>query len=134
MRESIISSGQIALACGVIAVLGVIILYIHSLSLQPKDVAISEALVTPAGQYIRISGVVESIELGTSFSKFIICEFQSPLDTSQCISVRLSNELLVKVGEIYEGDLVTAIGIMREYYNNKYIEIGDKESFAKAPI
>ena len=134
MKENMISSGQIALACGVIAVLGVIILYIHSLSLQPKDVTISESLVIPVGQYIRISGVVESIELGTTFSKFIICEFQSPLDTSQCISVRLSNELLIKAGEIYEGDLVTAIGIMREYYNNKYIEIGDKESFAKAPI
>jgi len=134
MKENMISSGQIALACGVIAVLGVIILYIHSLSLQPKDVTISESLVIPVGQYIRISGVVESIELGTTFSKFIICEFQSPLDTSQCISVRLSNDLLINVGEIYEGDIVTAIGTMREYYHNKYLEVGDKEGFAKAPI
>jgi len=134
MKENMISSGQIALACGVIAMIGVFILYIHSMSLQPKDVTISESLVIPAGQFIRISGIVESIELGTTFSKFIICEYQSPLDNSQCISVRISNDLLIKVGDIHEGDLVTAIGTVREYYNNKYIEIMDKESFAKAPI
>jgi len=133
MKERRISSGQIALACGVIAVLGVIILYIHSLSLQPKDVTVSESLVAPVGQYVRVSGVVESIELGTSFSKFIICDFQSPLDSSQCISARLSNELITKIEVIYGGDLVTATGIIREYYNNKYLEIGDKEGLAKAP-
>ena len=113
--------------------LGVIILYIHSLSLQPKDVTVSESLVAPVGQYVRVSGVVESIELGTSFSKFIICDFQSPLDSSQCISARLSNELITKIEVIYGGDLVTATGIIREYYNNKYLEIGDKEGLAKAP-
>ena len=128
MKNIQISSGQITFACVLIAVIGVVMLYFYSLALQPNDAKISEILVIPVGKYVRISGVVESIELDVSFSKIAVCD---PLDSS-CISVRFSNDLVkLNLYDISEGDMLTIKGIVKEYYNKKYLEIKSEDGIVK---
>jgi hypothetical protein len=124
-----VSSDQISFICLAVAVLGVAALYFYSLAIQPKDLKISEISITPVGQYIRISGIVDSIDLGASFSKFTVCD---ALDSSACVSVRFSNDLLSSVYSINENDIITAKGIIQEYYNNKYLEVKSGEAITKA--
>ena len=124
-----VSSDQITFICLVVAVLGVAALYLYSMALQPKDIKISEISITPVGQYIRISGIVKSIDLGASFSKLTVCD---ALEFSACVSVRFSNDILSSVYSINEDDIITAKGIIQEYYNNKYLEVKSGEAMTKA--
>jgi len=123
-----VSSDQINSICLAVAVLGVVALYFYSMAIQPKDIKISEAAITPVGQYIRISGIVKSIDLGASFSKLMVCD---ALEISTCVSVRFSNDLLSSIYSINENDIITAKGIIQEYYNNKYLEVKSGEAITK---
>jgi len=114
-------------ACLVIALLGTILLYIYTLTIQPNIISISEALVTREGKLIQVTGEVKSIELGSSFSKIIICD--STLDL--CISARFSNDLFPAAYNVYEGDTVTAKGLVKEYYSNKYLEVKSEGDLIK---
>jgi len=113
-----LSSDQVTLVCLAVAVLGVAALYLYSSSLEPMDVGVSEALAMQPGQYVRISGNAKEISLGASFSSIAVCD---PLDSSACISARFSNDIFPQ--NIWEGDAVIVKGIIREYYNRKYLEV-----------
>jgi len=123
-----LSSEQLIITCLSIAVLGIIALYFYSLAIQPKNISISSIQITPTGQYIQISGSIKSIELGASISKITVCD---ALDASSCISVRFSNDFLQNIYAINEGDTVTVKGIVREYYNSKYLEVKNEGDITK---
>jgi len=123
-----ISSEKLIVVCLAVAVLGTIALYFYSLALQPKEIQISEILVTPAGQYIKVSGIVKSIELGTSFSKLNVCDV---IESSACVSVRFGTDLLPGIYNINENDTVTVRGLVQEYFKNKYLEVKNEGDIIK---
>jgi DNA/RNA endonuclease YhcR with UshA esterase domain len=101
---------QLAIACAVLAILGIISLIFLAKTMEPQKVVLSDLSADYVGRLVQVSGTISSVSTTASVTTVKLC-------SSQCVDVVLFKSLRDKLPflSLAAGQRLNVKGVVSEY-------------------